>query len=50
MLNEGLLIVIADTLIVGDVRNEGTIMIQNGIFTVTGTLNGAGTIIGGLGG
>lgn len=48
--NNGNIVTIADAQIVGDMANEGVITIQNGLLTITGTLSGSGTIIGGFGG
>ncbi|MCB9867715.1 MAG: hypothetical protein H6816_13905 [Phycisphaerales bacterium] len=45
-LNSATVVIIADTQLVGDLVNEGTITIQNGTFTLTGSLAGGGAIIG----
>lgn len=47
VVNHGDVLTIADAQIVGDLNNEGTIVIQSGLLTVTGSLSGSGTILGG---
>ena len=44
--NDGDVIVVADTQVVGDYTNNGTTIVQNGTLTVLGTLTNNGTIIG----
>jgi hypothetical protein len=44
--NAGDIVLISDTEVVGNVQNDGTITIQNGLLTITGTLSGSGTIYG----
>ncbi len=49
-LNDGEITAYADTQIVGNLTNNGTITIQSGVLTVVGNLSGSGSIIGGFGG
>ncbi len=48
--NNGAVTVIADTEIVGDLINDGIVIIQSGLLTVTGSVGGSGQIIGDFGG
>ena len=41
-LNEGEMTFLADTQAIGDLTNNGTVTVQSGIFTITGSLSGSG--------
>ncbi len=44
--NEGDVVLIADTQIVGDLTNDGTVTLQSGVLTVSGSVSGSGEMIG----
>ena len=44
--NDGDVVLIADTQIVGDLNNDGTVTLQSGVLTVSGSVSGTGEMIG----
>jgi hypothetical protein len=47
--NNGQVLIVADTEMTGDLVNDGSVVVQNGLLTVLGALSGTGTLIGDFG-